>query len=99
MDIHKLMQQAQRAQADMQQAMTELVVEGSAGGGLVKIRLNGLKDVKDVRIDSRALAGEDSTLVNDLVLAAWEDAARQIGERSTEILRNLGLPAGFPGLS
>jgi nucleoid-associated protein EbfC len=99
MDFAKLIQQAQRAQTDMQQALTDLVVEGSAGGGLVMVQLNGLKDVKTVRIDSQALTGEDPTLVNDLVLAAWEDAARLIGQRSTEILRKLGLPAGFPGLS
>ena len=75
------MQQAQRAQAEMQQALSELEVEGSAGGGLVKVRLNGLKDLKGVVIDTRALAGEEAALVNDLVLAAWEEAARQVGER------------------
>jgi nucleoid-associated protein EbfC len=98
MNIARLMQEAQRAQAEMQRALSELEVEGSAGGGLVKVRLNGLKDLKSVAIDTRALTGEEAGLVNDLVLAAWEEAARQVGERSAEILRRLGLPAGIPGL-
>ena len=98
MNVAKLMQQAQQAQAEMQRALTELEVEGSAGGGLVKVRLNGLKDLKSVAIDTAALAGEDASLVNDLVVAAWEEAARLIEQRSGELLQRLGLPAGFPGL-
>ncbi len=98
MNVAKLMQQAQRAQAEMQRALTELEVEGSAGGGLVKVRLNGLKDLKSVAIDTAALAGEEASLVNDLVVAAWEEAARMIEQRSGELLHRLGLPAGFPGL-
>lgn len=98
MNIGKLMQQAQKAQAEMQRALGELEVEGSAGGGLVKVRVNGLKDLKAVHLDLGALAQEDPSLINDLVLAAWDEATRQIEQRSAELLRGLGLPPGFPGL-
>lgn len=98
MNVAKLLQQAQKAQADMQKALSELEVQGSAGGGLVKVRLNGLKDLKGVEIDTQALAGEEASLVADLVIAAWEDAASRIDSRQREILGKLGLPPGMPGM-
>lgn len=98
MNIAKLVQQAQKAQADLQKAMGELEVEGSAGGGLVKVRLNGLKDLRGVEIDARAVAGEEAALVADLVMAAWEHAVAQLEVRQREVLGKLGLPAGMAGL-
>jgi len=98
MNVAKLLQQAQRAQEQMQKKLGELEVEGSAGGGLVRVRLNGLKELKGVSIDAKALAGEEAGLVEDLVVAAWQEAARLVEERSREVLASLGLPAGVPGL-
>jgi DNA-binding YbaB/EbfC family protein len=98
MNVAKLLQQAQQAQAQMQKALAELEVEGSAGGGLVRVRLNGLKELKGVAIDTKALAGEEATLVEDLVVAAWQEASRLLEERSRELLARIGLPAGMPGL-
>jgi|SRR5512137_316061 len=98
MNVAKLLQQAQRAQEQMQKMLGELEVEGSAGGGLVRVRLNGLKELKGVSIDAKALAGEEAGLVEDLIVAAWQEAARLVEERSREVLARLGLPAGVPGL-
>ena len=98
MNVAKLMQQAQRAQAEVQRSLSELEVEGSAGGGLVKVKLNGLKELRGVVIDRQALAGDDPSLVEDLVVAAWEEATRQLVQRSAEILGRLGLPPGLGGL-
>ena len=98
MNVAKLLQQAQQAQAQMQKALGELEVEGSAGGGLVRVRLSGLKELKGVSIDGQALAGEAPGLVEDLVVAAWQEASRLLEERSHELLAGMGLPAGFPGL-
>jgi DNA-binding YbaB/EbfC family protein len=98
MNVAKLLQQAQKAQEQMQRALSDLEVEGSAGGGLVRVRLNGLKELKAVAIDAKALAGEEATLVEDLVLAAWQEATRLLEERSRELLARMGLPAGMPGL-
>ncbi len=98
MNVAKLLQQAQRAQEQMQKALGELEVEGSAGGGLVRVRLSGLKELKGVSIDAKALAGEEAGLVEDLVVAAWQEAARLVEERSREALARLGLPGGLPGL-
>jgi DNA-binding YbaB/EbfC family protein len=98
MNVTKLLQQAQQAQAQVQRALAELEVEGSAGGGLVRLRLNGLKELRGVKVDAAALAGEGAGLVEDLIMAAWEEASRQVEERSREILGRLGLPGGLPGL-
>ncbi len=98
MNVAKLLQQAQQAQEQMQKMLGELEVEGSAGGGLVKVRLSGLKELRGVAIDGQALAGEDPGLVSDLIVAAWQEASRLLEERSRELLGRLGLPAGFPGM-
>jgi len=98
MNLAKLMQTAQHAQAEMQRMLGELEVEGSAGGGLVKLRLSGLKELRGITIDTKALAGEEPTLVEDLVVAAWQEASRRLEEQSRELLGRLGLPAGLPGL-
>jgi len=98
MNIAKLMQQAQQAQSQMQRMLGELEAEGSAGGGLVRVRLSGLKELKGIAIDAKALAGEEPSLVADLVLAAWQEASRKLEESSRELLGRLGLPAGFPGM-
>lgn len=97
MNIQKMLQQAQQAQEQLQKSLGELEVEGSAGGGLVKVRLNGLKELRGVDIDAAALAGEEASLVGDLVVAAWEEASRQIEEKSRGLLAKMGLP-GIPGM-
>jgi hypothetical protein len=98
MNIAKLMQQAHAAQTQMQQALEQLEVEGSAGGGLVKVRLNGLKELRGVTIDPQATAGDAVGMLEDLIVAAWEEASRLLEQRSQELLGKIGLPAGFPGM-
>ncbi len=98
MNIAKLMQQAQAAQAQMQQALEQLEVEGSAGGGLVKVRLNGLKELRGVTIDPAATSGDAAGMLEDLVVAAWEEAARLLEARSQELLGRMGLPPGLAGM-
>ncbi len=98
MNVAKMMQQAQKAQAELQRALGELEVEGSAGGGLVRVRLNGLRELKGVSIDAEALAGEEPGLLEDLIVAAWEEASRVLEERSQEVMKRSGLPAGLGGM-
>lgn len=99
MNVAKLLQQAQRAQEQMQRTLAGLEVEGSAGGGLVKVRLNGLKELRGVSIDAAALAGEEAGLIEDLVMAAWEDASGRLAEHTKQALGAMGLPAGLEGLA
>jgi hypothetical protein len=98
MNIAKLMQQAQAAQAQMQKALEQLEVEGSAGGGLVKVRLSGLKELRGITIDPQATTGDAAGMLEDLVMAAWEEASRLLEQRSQGLLQGMGMPSGFPGM-
>src|ERR671934_1638913 len=78
-DMNKLMQQAQQMQAQMAQAQDELaheVVEASAGGGLVTVKATGAGEIKEIRIDPKAIDPDDPELLEDTVLAAVNEALR-----------------------
>lgn len=94
-NINKLMKQAEKMQADMARKMEEMEIEGSAGGGAVKIRMNGKKEVLAVSIDREAVDTEDLSILEDLVLAAVNDAGKNVDE---ELSTSLGgqMPPGFP---
>jgi nucleoid-associated protein EbfC len=77
-NIKKLMKQAQQMQEQMQEQMKETTVEGSAGGGMVKVTLNGQKDVLKVTLDPEILKPEEREMVEDLILAAFKDAQEKV---------------------
>lgn len=80
MNIQKMMQQAQAMQSRVKAELEALRVEGSAGGGLVRIELTGEKEIVSVKIDPSVVDREDVETLEDLVLAAFRDAARQVDE-------------------
>lgn len=96
MKIQKLMKQAQEMQSRLEQDLAKLVIESSAGGGMVKVKMNGKKKLLSVTIDPEVLTPEESGMVSDLVLAAVNDAARQVDEAVQSSMGNLG--AGLGGL-
>jgi len=80
MNIQKMMQQAQAMQTRMEQELSAMKVEGSSGGGMVKIEMTGKKEVLSVVIDKQAVDPADVETLQDLVLAAMRDASRQVDE-------------------
>lgn len=80
MNIQKMMQQAQAMQARMQAELDALKVEGSAGGGMVRVTLSGTKELLGVAIDPGCVDKDDVETLQDLVVAAFRDAARQVDE-------------------
>ena len=99
--IGNLMRQAQQMQADMQKAQAELAtleVTGEAGGGTVKVVMNGRHEVARVGIDPAVAAG-DRELLEDLVVVAVNDAVRKIEaqaqQRFSGMLGGTQLPPGF----
>jgi len=74
MNIKKLMKQAQQMQEEMQQRLKTVEVEGSAGGGVVKVVVNGHKELVKVVLDPEILKPEEKEMVEDLILAATKDA-------------------------
>lgn len=99
--IGNLMKQAQKMQADMQKAQEQLAREettGEAGGGMVKITMNGRHEVRRVEIDD-ALMGDDKEMLEDLIAAACNDAAHRIENKTKDQMS--GLTAGLnlpPGM-
>jgi len=74
------MQQAQAMQGKVQAELKAMLLTGSAGGGLVRIEMTGEKEVLSVSIDRSAVDPDDVETLQDLVLAALRDAARQVDE-------------------
>jgi DNA-binding YbaB/EbfC family protein len=98
MNPKQLMKQVQQMQAQMAQRMAELRVEGSAGGGMVKATMNGNKEVLSVAIDKEAVDPNDVEMLQDLVVAAVNEAARKVDE---EMQGQIGAMTGgmkIPGL-
>jgi hypothetical protein len=95
------MQQAQRMQENLKRAQEEvaaLEVTGQAGGGMVTVTVNGRHEVRRVKIDP-TLAGGDLEMLEDLVVAACNDANNRISElaqqRMSEVAGGMNLPPGF----
>jgi DNA-binding YbaB/EbfC family protein len=99
--LGNLMQQAQRMQENLKRAQEEIAkleVTGSAGGGLVSVTMNGRHEVRRVQID-RKLIADDAEMAEDLVAAAFNDAANKLAaltqERMAGVAGGLNLPPGM----
>lgn len=94
-----MMKKAQQMQEHLQKQMTELRVEGNAGGGMVTVVINGAKQVQSVKIDPEVVSKEDVGMLQDLIVAALNDAYRKADD---EMTKNVGgmLPPGIklPGM-
>jgi len=97
MNIQAMMKQAQQMQEKLQQEVSLIRVEGSAGGGMVTIKMDGHKNVLGVKIDPE-VAG-DVEMLQDMVTAACNDATRKVDEESQKkmggMLGGMGLPPGL----
>ncbi|TYC79940.1 YbaB/EbfC family nucleoid-associated protein [Stappia sp. BW2] len=102
MDFLKMMKQAKQMQEQMgslQEQIVEIEAEGSAGGGLVTVRLNGKSDLKSLSIDPSLLKEEEKEILEDLLIAAHTEARAKveqaIQEKTQELMGGLGLPPGM----
>jgi nucleoid-associated protein EbfC len=81
MDIRQMMKQAQKMQEQLQKQMQELRVEATAGGGMVTVTVNGTKQLMSLRIDPEVVSKDDVEMLQDLILAAINDAHRKVDEQ------------------
>jgi hypothetical protein len=97
--LQDMMAKAQEMQRQMQQKMQELVVDASAGGGSVSVRMNGAKQVLSVKIEPELVQSGDLEMLQDLVTAAFNEAGRRIDQALQSqlggMLGGLGLPPGM----
>lgn len=80
MNIQKMMQQAQAMQSKMQAELDAMKVEAAAGGGMVKVTMSGTKELLGIAIDPACVDPADVETLQDLVLAAFREASRQVDE-------------------
>ena len=99
MNIQQMMKQAQQMQERMQKQMAELKVEATAGGGMVTVTMNGAKQVLALKIDPEAVSKDDVEMLQDLILAAINDAQRKADEamqkQMSGMLGGLKIPGMF----
>ena len=98
MNIQKLMKQAQQMQEKMQRELGTLEVEAAAGGGMVSVRMNGHKQLLGVTIDPEVMDPADPDMLQDLVVAAVNEASRKVEEAMQEKVGSMAGGLGFPGL-
>lgn len=97
--IGQMMQQAQAMQERMQEELQKARVEGQAGGGMVKVALNGAYEVMELKIEPAVVDKADVSMLEDLIRAAFNDATSRIEEVRMEQARgmagSLGIPPGM----
>jgi DNA-binding YbaB/EbfC family protein len=98
MNVQQIMKQAQQMQERLQKQMADLRVEASSGGGMVTVVVNGSKQIQSLTIDPEVVSKDDVEMLQDLILAAINDAHRKADE---ELSRQMGGMMGglkIPGL-
>ncbi len=99
-NMNQMMKQVQKMQADMMAAQEKLKdeeVEASAGGGMVTVKVSGDLDIKEVKIDPQAVDPDDVELLQDMVLAATNEALRAAQELAASKLGGIAGGMGGPG--
>jgi DNA-binding YbaB/EbfC family protein len=99
-NIGQLMKQAQEMQAKMAEMQAELEVlemTGDAGGGMVQLTLNGKGDLKKIKIDKTLLAPEESEVLEDLIVAAFNDARAKVSAHAEQEMQKLTGGLQLPG--
>ncbi|HEY9284993.1 MAG TPA: YbaB/EbfC family nucleoid-associated protein [Pyrinomonadaceae bacterium] len=94
MNIQQMMKQAQAMQEKMQREMEEMTVEASAGGGVVSVRMQGTKELLALTIDPEAVKDGDVEMLQDLIVAAVNEAGRKVDEAMKGKLGGM-LPPGL----
>ncbi len=94
----KLLKQMQQAQERIQREIAELKLEASAGGGMVKVVMGGQKQLLELKLDPEVVNKDDVEMLQDLVLAAVNEAGRKIDEAVQEKLGGLTGGLKIPGL-
>ena len=98
MNIQQMMKQAQQMQEKLQKQMSELRVDATAGGGMVTVVMNGNKQVLSLKIDPEAVSKDDVEMLQDLILAAINDAHRKVDEALSKQMSGMMGGLKLPGM-
>jgi DNA-binding YbaB/EbfC family protein len=98
MNIAAMMQQAKQMQEQMQKRMAETRVEATSGGGMVTVVVNGAKQVLSIKIDPDVVSKDEVEMLQDLIVAAVNDATRRVDEQLGHSMKGMLGNLGIPGL-
>jgi DNA-binding YbaB/EbfC family protein len=98
MDIQNMMKQAQEMQERLQREMSELTVQGNAGGGMVTVTINGHKHLQRLVIDPEVVSKDDVAMLQDLIVAAVNDAHRKVDDALKQKMGGLLGGLRLPGM-
>jgi DNA-binding YbaB/EbfC family protein len=98
MNIQAMMQQAKQMQENLQKQMADMRVEATAGGGMVTVTMSGTKQLLALKIDPEVVSKEDVEMLQDLIVAAINDAARKVDEQLSQQMSGLMGGLKIPGL-
>jgi len=87
--VKNIMQEAQKLQAKLLEELRKVKVEGSAGGGMVRIEMDGEQTVISVKIEPQILEDKDISMLEDLILAAFNDAKKKVTEETQESFKSI----------
>ncbi|MCJ7502369.1 MAG: YbaB/EbfC family nucleoid-associated protein [Acidobacteriia bacterium] len=96
--MQQILRQIQQMQEQFQKQLDELVVEASAGGGMVTVRMNGQKQLVAVQIDREVFASADMEMLQNLVMAAVNEANRKVDDQLASRVGNLASGLNLPGV-
>ena len=97
-NMQQMLKQAQKMQEELQKQMEQTVIEASAGGEMVSVKMNGNKQLLSIEIDPEVLGGGDREMIQDLIVAAINEATRRVDEAMRGQLGNLTAGLNIPGL-
>jgi len=97
-DLNKMLKTAKEMQERMQKELAEMRVEGSSGGGMVSLTVDGQKNLLALKLDPEVVNKADIGMLQDLVVAAFNDAAAKVDERLSEKLGAMGAGLKMPGM-
>jgi DNA-binding YbaB/EbfC family protein len=95
--LQQMLSRLRQVQEDLQRQVNSVTVETSAGGGMVTVKMNGQKQIVDVRIEKDVFASKDQEMLQDLVRAAVNEASRRVDEELANQMKNLA--GGIPGMA
>jgi DNA-binding YbaB/EbfC family protein len=95
--LQQILTQFRQMQESLQKQVETVHVEASAGGGMVTVKMNGQKQLTEIRIDPEVFSGKDQELLQDLIRAAVNEAGRRVDEELTSQMKSL--TGGIPGMA
>ena len=98
MNIQAMMKQAQQMQERLKKQMADLRVEATAGGGMVTVTVNGTKQLQSIKLDPEVVSKDDVEMLQDLIVAAVNDAGRKVDEQLGQSMSGLMGGLKIPGL-